>query len=206
MKQYDTYIFDFDGTLFDTRKSLIPVWNAGFSYLGYQIGEEKTALYMKLNMSQVIELEKIPKDKIEGWGKRVIEALDSKESISLITPYDETFETIKSLRNRGARCIIASGNTRKHIMMVLEQHHVESLFDEVVSAEDSASKPKPDVLYKAFALVPNLNKDKAVYVGDSLLDTACAGAAGIDGILVERNEEYGDYPGIKIDNLSRLLD
>ena len=41
MKSYDLYLFDFDGTLFDSRESMFPIFARGFGIAGRSVTKEE---------------------------------------------------------------------------------------------------------------------------------------------------------------------
>ena len=51
MKSYDVYLFDFDGTLFDTLDSLVGVYKTALRSVGYDCTKEDAAKYMHFCIS-----------------------------------------------------------------------------------------------------------------------------------------------------------
>ena len=46
MKKHSIFFFDFDGTLADTRESLVPVYRAGFDLIGMHVSEKQCAHFI----------------------------------------------------------------------------------------------------------------------------------------------------------------
>jgi putative hydrolase of the HAD superfamily len=89
---------------------------------------------------------------------------------------------------------------------VLEQLELTHLLDGVViSAEHGAAKPDPSIFARALA-VAGVSASKAVHVGDSVdVDVEGARAAGIEPVLLRRDNSPGP-PGVRtITNLIELV-
>ena len=56
MKNYDIYLFDFDGTTFDTKESLVPVFKSAFAAIGMDCTPEQAHHYMHQNVLQTLFL------------------------------------------------------------------------------------------------------------------------------------------------------
>jgi HAD superfamily hydrolase (TIGR01549 family) len=206
MKSYDLYLLDFDGTTFNTYESLIDVYRKGFQAIGEDCTAREAGEYMHMSLSQTCALRNITGDKVQTFIKVVDEEIDDPESLKLIKIYDDTLSTINGLLARKKKVAIVSGNTKKHIDLILDEFDMQKLFSCVVGC-DPSRKPKPSADPINFALksFPTIAKDKVVYVGDSLQDPETAKNAGVDGILLERKKEYPDYAGTKISSLTELL-
>ena len=205
MKRYQTYIFDFDGTLVDTEASLFPVFQRGFQAVGREVTPEEVGTYMHISLRQTIELTKIPEDKAQLFVDSIVEALDAEESIALIQLFEDTLPVIRALKESGAKIAVASNNVSGHIHLVLERFGIEDLFDTCVGSNDvEHTKPAPDLLWK---VCQNLGtpRENAIYVGDSLQDYATAEAGQIDGVLIDRRHEHENFPGKRIFSLRELL-
>ena len=55
MKNYDIYLFDFDGTTFDTKESLVPVFKSAFAAIGMDCTPEQAHHYMHQNVLQTLQ-------------------------------------------------------------------------------------------------------------------------------------------------------
>lgn len=207
MKNYELYIFDFDGTLFDTRDSMAVIFQKGLAAIGRNIDEEMGKDLMHYSLPDSFKILGI-NDKEEQWKvyMAILEALDSPEVLALSRPFPEVQTVLDSLLEEGKKIAIASSNSAEHIALALKMQKMEKYGQIIVgSTEDRRPKPYPDLLLDCLKASQWENKDTAVYIGDSLQDMACAKSAGIDGILVERHGEYPDYDGVKIDTLLELL-
>ena len=102
-------------------------------------------------------------------------------------PFPEVPETLRGLRNDGARLVVVS-NWDVSLHDALAATGLAPLVDGAVSsAEVGAAKPDP-AIFAAALRVAGVAPEDAVHVGDSLeLDVAGARAAGIEPVLVLRD-------------------
>lgn len=207
MKNYDLYILDFDGTLFDTRDSMPVIFKKGLAAIGKDVDEELGKQLMHYSLPDSFKILGIT-DKEEQWKAymAILEALDSPEVLAMTHPFPETQTVLDSLLEEGKKIAIASSNSAEHIALALQIHKMEKYGQVIVgSTENKRPKPYPDLLLECLKACHWENKETAVYIGDSLQDMLCAKSAGIDGILLERHGEYPDYEETKIDTLLELL-
>lgn len=198
-------IFDFDGTLFDSYRALVPVYQEAFHVIGEECTKEQVADYIHVSLQKVIEERKIMPPLLEPFVRTIIAALDYPKNIELTDIFPETKETLDKLKEQGYTLAIMTGNSVLHISKVLKMFDVEKDFA-ILVGNDIVEKPKPYPDGLLFTL-ENLNcpKEQAVYVGDSLNDMLAAENAGIKGILIDRKNEYPSYHKTKISSLSFLL-
>lgn len=207
MKNYGLYIFDFDGTMFDTRDSMPLIFKKSLAAINREISDDLAKDLMHHSLVDSFKALNIadPEEQMKVY-LAVIEALDSPDVLALTHPFPETEMVLDSLLTEGKKIAIVSSNTADHIRLSLKTHNMSRWGKVVVGSEiGKKTKPNPDPLWECLELCDWKDKDSAVYIGDSLQDMVCAKSAGIDGILVERNGEYPDYRGEKIDTLLELL-
>lgn len=207
MKKYDVYLLDFDGTMADSARSLVEVYRAGFDEVGVPYDPNMAKVYMHMSLDQTAKMVGITDyDDLVKFAVKIGEALDYPENLVTIDFFPETRSVCKTLHESGKKLSVVSGNTETHIRLVLKAQNLEELFDGVVgTVPERRPKPYPDPILAALENYPGVSKDKAVYVGDSLQDVEAARAAGIDGILIDRNDEHPDFEGVKIQSLNDLL-
>lgn len=204
---YDLCIFDFDGTLFDTRDSMPIIFQKSLEVIGRDISPELAKDLMHYSLVDSFKILHIDNEE-EQWKVyfAVLKWLDAPEVLALTKPFPEAETVLDSLANEGKRIAIVSSNTEKHIRLALEAHHMERFGDIVIGAKEGRkTKPNPDPLLDCLLTANHSDKSTAVYIGDSLQDMECSRRAGIDGILLERYGEYASYTDEKIDNLLDLL-
>ena len=206
MKEYDTYIFDFDGTIVDSEASLFPVFKAAFAEIGREVTREESNQYIHISLGETMALTKIEGEDRQRFMDSILVHLDDPESIAMIRFFPEAEEVFKELLARGKKIGIGSNNVVKHMNLVLDGLNGRDYFMTIVGSDRVAhAKPAPDIMYLACEDLGVPCNEKAVYVGDSLQDVATGLASGADGILVDRRNEHPDFDGKRISSLKELL-
>lgn len=203
--QFSVYLFDFDGTLVDSRASLYPVFKAGFASVGRRVTEEEAERWMHLNLYESLADSGVEKKDYETVIKATIEALDMPESIAMITLFPDAIPILRRLRKEGARIGIVSNNTASHIRLVLEKLGVDVPFDVIVGSDMfKKGKPSSEPIDVALELLGHHDRSEVVYIGDSLQDPLCGKIASCCGILVDRENHHPDFGGIRVRDLSEI--
>ena len=207
MKPYKIYLFDFDGTTFDTRESLVAVFRALLAAVDvHDVSEEDCAHYMHQSLQQTFEDNNVPQKKWQHGIDVCNEVINAPEVLAKNIPFPETRRVLQQLSDRGAVIGYVSGNTREHISKALEAQGFPFLHS-VIMGSDIYEKPKPypePILMALKELGAEPGPD-VIYVGDSLQDAVCAEAAGVDRVLIDRDGALENYPGRKIKSLEELL-
>ena len=112
-------------------------------------------------------------------------------------PYPEVPATLRALRERGARLVVAS-NWDVSLHDVLRDTGLDALVDGVVtSAELGAAKPDPALFHRALEVAGGVPAAEALHAGDDVAaDIEGALAAGITPVLVMRHGE-APPPGVR---------
>lgn len=198
---------DFDGTLFDTYQSLIGVYRHSFGTIGEICTPEQTAFYMHMSLSECCDYRGLNDPaKRAALFTAIYASLDFPKFLDEIKIFPDVKPLLEGLKAQNKIMAVVSGNTPKHIDLVLNKFGLSSYFSVIIGA-DPNRRPKPfaDPILAALREIPSLRKDQVVYVGDSLQDPEAAKNAEIDGVLLQRNHEYPDYEDPKITLLTELL-
>jgi phosphoglycolate phosphatase-like HAD superfamily hydrolase len=208
MKPYEAYLLDFDGTLFNTYQSLVGVYQYSFGKIGEVCTPEQTAFYMHMSLSECCDYRGLSDPaKRAALFAAIYASLDFPRFLDEIRIFPDVKPLLEGLKAENKILAVVSGNTPKHISLILNKFGLASYFSVIVGA-DPNRRPKPfaDPILAALREIPSLRKDQVVYIGDSLQDPETAKNAGVAGVLIERNHEYPDYPDPKITTLTELLE
>lgn len=209
MKQYEYYIFDFDGTLVDSFNSLYRIFATAYKAVGVEINKEDVILLSRISLVEGYKHFNAPLDKknMDIFADVIRREVMSEQSIYDTDVYSETKEVINTLVSRGAKIAIATSNNKEHVRGVLNNLNIpQEYFLSVVGNDEVKNhKPAPDVVLKALEELGCEDKTRAIYIGDSINDVLAGENAGIDALLVERMNEYSSYTKAKVQNLKELL-
>jgi pyrophosphatase PpaX len=179
MKNYDTYLFDWDGTLART----IEIWLSEIArqYTAYGLtiseadnarnfGNLKSPLQYGLPMQQLSEFQ-------EGINAAV------KVRLPDVPLYDDAHETLVALKQQGKKLALVTTSLRRNLDVVMSKHGVEELFDVIVTSEDvKKHKPDPESINLAVERL-GTDKSRAIMLGDSSHDLLAAKNAGVASVL-----------------------
>ncbi|WP_091914612.1 HAD family hydrolase [Prevotella aff. ruminicola Tc2-24] len=185
---YSTYIFDLDGTLLNTLDDLAASVNYALRQYGMPEHPVDAVRRFVGNGVRLLMQRAVP----EGADNPMFEEIFATfrqyymaHSLDTTKPYENMPQVLATLRSNGCRIAVVSNK-----MMAATQELCRYFFPdtvEVAIGEDEASgirkKPAPDTVDAALQAL-GVEKDGAVYVGDSDVDILTACHAGIPCISV----------------------
>ena len=188
MKQYDTYIFDLDGTLLDTLDDLAAAVNYALRQHGMSEHTREEVRQMVGNGVRLLMVRAVPDGDMNPRFEDAFKAFREyymAHSLDTTRPYDGIPELLRGLRRRGKRVAVVSN---KFYAATSELCHY--FFPDTVEvaigeheAEGIRKKPAPDTVMEAFRQL-GTEKENAVYVGDSDVDLQTACNSGLPCISV----------------------
>ena len=209
MQKFQLYLFDFDGTLFDTLPSSKYVFRKAYEKIGIVLNEDDVLGFTREPIPDSYERLGGKKEEWRVFINAIEEYVNSQESINLTGIFDDTYDAIIDLRMCEADLGIVTSNNVPHVRDVLRKFDMQKDFFTVLVGNREAPNPKPspEPILKALEMIGYKgNKKDVCYVGDSLNDCISAVNAGIVPILLDRDGEYKDVPYQTIKSLKELLD
>ena len=188
MQQYDTYIFDLDGTLLDTLDDLAAAVNYALRTYGMPEHSRDDVRRFVGNGVRMLMIRAIPDGE---QNPRFEEAFSTfrqyylEHSLDKTRPYDGVPEMLKALKQRGCRLAVVS-NKFYAATQELCRHFFADTIEVAVGeheAEGIRKKPAPDTVNEALSQL-GVDHRHAVYVGDSDVDLQTARNAGLPCISV----------------------
>lgn len=182
MKEYNYYIFDFDGTICDTTEGI-------FNSIIYSLdcfGIKETDIE-KLNYFVGPPL-------FESYKK--IYGVSDEDAHFLISKYRERYKTkaaeesrlyggipemLAELKKRGKKTAIASSKPKQFVEEIAEYHGIAEYFD-FISAEtfQSIHSSKKELITACLDYFSSPEKSEVIMTGDRFYDIDGAAAVGID--------------------------
>ncbi len=207
------YIFDFDGTLFDSVWDVVECFNQSLllhdfptltheeyiERLGGNIDEIVSLILKDNNTPENIEL-------IKNTYNRIYGECDKHNTV----PFDGVNEVLKQLENNNKILAINSNRTTPSIEFYVEKFFKDINFIEIEGHNAGyPSKPSPLGVEKIIGKA-NVKKNEAIYIGDSKTDIKTAKNAGIDCLIVKwgygNDKDYeDDYILDAIDGPSQII-
>ena len=183
---YRTYIFDLDGTLLDTLGDLAASTNYALLKMGMVERSLDEVRQFVGNGVRVLIEKAVPAgtspEKMEET-LHVFRQHYLEHGLDTTQPYDGICELLTALKNRGSHIAVVS-NKFYAATQELCRHFFADLVEVAIGErEDIRRKPAPDTVLEALRQL-GVNREGAVYVGDSEVDIATAQNAGIPCISV----------------------
>lgn len=180
-------IFDFDGTLVDSRNLIWESHRIVFEEFGLPRPSREQSLSL-IGMSLELVLEQLagadaPIAQMTMAYQRVLPIL-REDAAFADAPFDGVAELLAALAaRRDTTLAIATGHVSQAIEPVLDKLGWRQFFRSIQTADRAPSKPHPAMLLQALRET-NAAKENAVMVGDTAFDMEMARAAGVEGIGV----------------------
>ena len=188
MNQYDTYIFDLDGTLLNTLDDLAAATNYALRTNGLPQHSVDDVRRFVGNGVRMLMRRAVP----DGEQNPLFEAAFATfrqyylaHSLDTTRPYDGVMEMLQALRRRGCRLAVVS-NKFCAATEELCRHFFDGLIEVAIGENEAAGirkKPAPDTVFEALRQL-GVGPDGAVYVGDSDVDIQTARNAQLPCISV----------------------
>lgn len=119
--------------------------------------------------------------------------------------YDDSIPTLQALKDAGLTLGLIS-NFEEWLEGMLIEMEVAPLFEVmVISGTEGIEKPDPKIFDLALSR-SGVSAEESVYVGDNpTVDARAAEAAGMTGVLLDRDDLHPDFEGNRIRSLDELL-
>ena len=187
-------IYDCDGVLFDSLEANTKLYNDLCTIVGRSLLREEELNYVHTHT--VFEALHFIFGKENDLEKKALEILkqkqvDLKNYVSYLKMEPHLLQTLERLKGRG---ILRAINTNRTTSMkyIMERFDLWPCFEMVVTALDVKNpKPHPESIEKIVKEL-NLNKEEAVFVGDSDVDQQTAKSSGVKFIAYKNKEIAND--------------
>ena len=184
--QYDTIIWDLDGTLMDTLKDLWLSTNHALCTFGMpERSYDEVRQFVGNGVRKLIE-RAVP----DGENNPQFEAvfaefkryymLHCKDNTGL---YPGIADTLRKLKARGKRMAIVSNKLQAGVTELHREWFADTIEVAIGEREGMKRKPAPDMVEQALREL-GTDKDGAVYIGDSDVDLMTARNSGLPCISV----------------------
>lgn len=187
---YDTVIFDMDGTLLDTLDDLSAAVNHTLREYNYpQHSKDKIKTFIGNGINRLMK-NAVPNNIDNDTFNDVFQSFKeyyTAHSLINTAPFPEIYNMLTALKTKGIKTAIVSNKNTEAVQTLSEHFFSEFISVAIGEKEGIKRKPHPDTVIEAMQL---LNAKKALYVGDSSVDSQTAINAGIDCCLVRWGYGY----------------
>ncbi len=203
MKKYKAVIFDLDGTLLDTLEDLKDSVNYALGNAGMPLRSlEEVRTFVGNGVWRLMELS-VPGGEENSEFGRVFEDFKGHYALHCndkTAPYPHIMELLSELKKRGYQMAVVS-NKFYGAVQELRKLYFEGYIEIAIGEKEGIRrKPAKDTVVEALRQL-GIDKEEAVYVGDSEVDIATAENTGMDCIAVAwgfRTREEQEKAGGKV--------
>jgi HAD superfamily hydrolase (TIGR01509 family) len=202
-------IFDWDGTLADTRKAVVQSFQTVLTEAGCRVSDEFIARRMGIGTKKTI-IEAFRECHMRLDVSTLEKLADEKVRIQagladIVSLFDGAAELLEALQDK-TKIALATMSSRKVVDKLLPAKRITAYFDVVVSADEVAyPKPDPEVFLIA-AKKLRVTPEDCVVVEDSVFGVRAAKAANMKCVAVpsgaySKEELKQEQPDLMIDSL-----
>lgn len=185
----DNFIFDMDGTIFDTEKFYYQTWLDIAKKEGFIFGlEDKVRLSGKQSKESIAYM-------VENFSMDEKEAIRIRKNLNELRDkkFNELDYSLKKpgllnllsyLRENNKNIALASSSIKSRIDFLLDREGVRDYFDEIISSDDiTKGKPDPQIFNLAMEKI-GADKNKTYIIEDSLAGVKAAKKSGAKVVLI----------------------
>ena len=181
--KYHHIFWDFNGTVIDDVRNALDCVNdlldrKGRSHITLQdyynyVETPIIGFYRHILPPEELNFEEISKDYHRDYAKRIDETGLAKGA----------YELMHSLKNMGAHQYIVTANIQSEAEELLEKFGIYDCIDCIIGAQNTLAESKTERAKTLFESL-DIDRNDAVFIGDTLHDLETANALGIDCVLV----------------------
>jgi HAD superfamily hydrolase (TIGR01509 family) len=188
MKDYDAYLFDWDGTLATTLDIWLSIFISHLGKYGIQAADKDIVFKMFGRVEKgALELG-LPKEKLDEFISEVKASAPGK--LAAVTLYPDVRELLTLLKAQNKKLGLITASYRHVVDAVVRERDAIELFDVVVTGDDiKAHKPDPEGIELALKQL-DIEPSRALMLGDSDKDLQAAQNAKTDSLLFFPKEHH----------------
>jgi pyrophosphatase PpaX len=179
-KTYETYLFDWDGTLGES----LGVWLNAYKkvFAQYEIYPTDLDITKKVfgDWKGPVKLG-VPEEELETYNQQLLRLVNDGMIHVELSPH--VTEVLQKLHQGGAKLSIITTSRRATLESCKSFQQVRHYFNPIITQDDVVhGKPDPEIIFKALHEL-KAAIETAVIVGDTKKDIQAGNNAGIDSIL-----------------------
>ncbi len=186
MKQYETYLFDVDGTLIDTAELIFQCFRYSCKkFAGIDVSRDLVMKHIGLPFKGQLDTY-IGKTSDARTDEIFIEHMrfQSTQYKKYLRAFDDVSELLKYFVSNEIKIGIVTSRKKDSLLPYLDETELGSYFKTIISPEDTLKhKPHPEPITAALGAL-NSDPETTIYIGDSIFDIEAGSRAGCDTAFV----------------------
>jgi len=182
-------LFDFDGTLADTLPICFEAFQTVFKVFDRRdISTKEIKAMFGPSETGIIKQHLFHEDKEKAIN--LYYDIYARKHAGLVEQNKEIVNLLQTIQKEKMKLAIVTGKARRSLDISLKALQLNGLFDLMITSDDvDQSKPDPEGINKALSLL-GVDKEEALFVGDSDADMQAGKAAGVGTIGVQWLSTY----------------
>ncbi|MGE5450979.1 MAG: HAD-IA family hydrolase [Acidobacteriota bacterium] len=197
-RQFDLVVFDWDGTLYDSTALIVGAIQAACADLGLPVPDRAQAAYvigLGLHDALAHVAPTLPPERVPELGLRYRHHYFARQhELSL---FEGTLDLLANLKARNHWLAVATGKSRQGLNEALTHVQLRGMFDSTRTADETASKPHPQMLHELMAEF-GVAPERTLMIGDTTHDLQLAVNAGAHSVAVSYGahepDAFADFP------------
>ncbi len=183
-RRFDLVVFDWDGTLFDSTALIVRCIQDACRDLGIAVPSDADAAYViGLGLHDALRhaAPGLAPERYPELGLRYRHHYFARQhELSL---FDGALELLDALKARNQLLAVATGKARRGLNEALAQAQLRGVFDATRTADETASKPHPQMLLELMDEL-DVPPERTLMIGDTTHDLQMAANAGTPSVGV----------------------
>ncbi|HCU22375.1 MAG TPA: hypothetical protein DF698_05710 [Candidatus Atribacteria bacterium] len=203
--KYTEYIWDFDGTLFDTYPVMVKAFQRALRELGIKEKPDTLLFLMKKSIAETIDYYQSRYQLEELFFNRYLEIRHSY-SFDEQLPCSGAVKVCFQIVQQGGRNFIISHRESSSLYVLLDHYEMRQFFTGIITGDDGFErKPSPEAFHYLVKKY-QLKKESTLAIGDRILDIQAGREAGIKTVFINSNHGLEcDFADFKINSLEEVL-
>lgn len=180
-------IFDFDGTLGDTKACVVKATQSAFDKCGYEKPESEVIEHYMGIPIEVFFPKMISKTLSEdelGELLHVFRQEMKTYEVDEIRLFDGVKQMLRELNRQRIRCFVLSSKKTESLIRNTDNLNITTYFKDIIGSDRvTAYKPDPAGIL-AILDMENLSPKEVIMVGDATYDIIMANTAGVESVAV----------------------
>jgi HAD superfamily hydrolase (TIGR01509 family) len=185
MKDYDAYLFDWDGTLADSSYVWLQIVRAELAKRGLTPADPEIMAALG-DWQHMLELGLPPEELVSFSATAHRHATEQLPDAPL---FPNARDVPLRLKQQGKKIAVVTAMPRHIVDSMLRHHAMQDTFDAVISSSEvQAMKPDPEGIFLALSHLGVTPSQKVIMFGDTVRDLRAARNAGIQSALFSPSE------------------
>jgi phosphoglycolate phosphatase len=200
LERFDLVVFDWDGTLIDSTRTIARAIQAAAADLGLPVPDDERAAHvigLGLRDALALAVPELPPQRAEEFSLRYRHHYFAEDAGLQL--FSGARELLADLQARGLPLAVATGKSHLGLMRALDRTGLADVFAATRCADQTHPKPHPAMLLE-LAEELGVAAGRTLMIGDTTHDLQMARAAGTSAIGVT----YGAHPRAQLETCAPL--